>query len=65
MNMTTEQIFAKTKILATLGPATSSTTMIKAMMAVGVDGVRLNFSHGEYSFFEQVFNNINQACVEA
>lgn len=65
MNMTTEQIFAKTKILATLGPATSSTAMIKAMMAVGVDGVRLNFSHGEYSFFEQVFNNINQACVEA
>jgi len=59
------EIFAKTKILATLGPATSSTEMIKALMAVGVDGVRLNFSHGEYSSFESLFNSINQACVEA
>jgi len=65
MDMTMEQLFAKTKILATLGPATSSTAMIKAMMEVGVDGVRLNFSHGDYSFFEQIFNNINQACIEA
>jgi len=64
MNTMTEQFFAKTKILATLGPATSSTGMIKAMMRVGVDGVRLNFSHGDYSFFEEVFHNINTACVE-
>jgi len=65
MNVTTEQIFAKTKILATLGPATSSSAMIKAMMEAGVDGVRLNFSHGDYSSFEQVFHNINQACVDS
>ena len=64
MNIIAAEIFAKTKILATLGPATSSTEKIKAMIAVGVDGVRLNFSHGEYSSFEEVFNNINQACVE-
>jgi len=64
MNILAPEIFAKTKILATLGPATSSTEMIKAMMGVGVDGVRLNFSHGEYSSFEEIFNNINQACVE-
>ena len=65
MNVISEQIFAKTKILATLGPATSSSSMIKALMEAGVDAVRLNFSHGDYSSFEQVFNNINQACIEA
>jgi pyruvate kinase len=36
----------RTKTLATLGPATSSPEMIEALVAAGVDAVRLNFSHG-------------------
>jgi len=36
----------KTKIVATLGPASSSEEMIARMIAAGVDVVRLNFSHG-------------------
>lgn len=59
-----KNIFAKTKILCTLGPATSSKSEIKKLMEVGVDGVRLNFSHGDYKFFENLFLEINQACVE-
>ena len=35
-----------TKIVATLGPASSSSEVIKAMVAAGVDVVRMNFSHG-------------------
>ncbi|BDV44791.1 pyruvate kinase [Geotalea uraniireducens] len=36
----------KTKIIATLGPVSSSPEMIEQLMAAGVDLFRLNFSHG-------------------
>ena len=35
-----------TKIVATLGPASSSPEMLELLIAAGVDVVRLNFSHG-------------------
>lgn len=37
----------KTKIICTLGPATSSETMIRKIMLAGMDVGRLNFSHGK------------------
>lgn len=58
------KVFARTKILATLGPATSEKETIKSLMEAGLDGVRLNFSHGDYSNFEKLFKNIHSACVE-
>jgi pyruvate kinase len=36
----------ETKIVATLGPASSSPEVLEKMMLAGVDVVRLNFSHG-------------------
>jgi pyruvate kinase len=39
---------AKTKIIATLGPASSSETELRKMFACGLDVVRLNFSHGSH-----------------
>ena len=36
----------KTKILATLGPASSSPAMLRKLYHAGLDAVRLNFSHG-------------------
>ncbi len=36
----------RTKIVATLGPATSSPENIAAMITAGVNVVRMNFSHG-------------------
>lgn len=36
----------RTKIVATLGPATSSPESLSALIQAGVDVVRLNFSHG-------------------
>ncbi|NNF59447.1 MAG: pyruvate kinase [Rhodothermaceae bacterium] len=38
----------RTKIVCTLGPATSSREAIRALMAAGMDVARLNFSHGEH-----------------
>lgn len=55
---------AKTKILATIGPATSSVEQIKNLIYAGIDGIRLNFSHGDYKFFEEVYNNLYLACVD-
>ncbi|HEX9255280.1 MAG TPA: pyruvate kinase, partial [Candidatus Angelobacter sp.] len=36
----------KAKILATIGPASRDPRIIEAMLAAGVDGVRINMSHG-------------------
>lgn len=55
---------AKTKILATIGPATSSVEQIKNLIYAGIDGIRLNFSHGDYKFFEEIYNNLYFACVD-
>src|SRR3990167_5384955 len=37
----------KTKIVATLGPASSDPEVLNLMLQAGVDVVRLNFSHGK------------------
>lgn len=44
--MTTSQHPRATKIVATLGPATSTPEMIERLIVAGVNVVRLNFSHG-------------------
>jgi len=38
----------KTKTICTIGPASESEEMLRAMMLAGVDVARLNFSHGTY-----------------
>lgn len=40
--------FKRTKILATLGPATESPEIIEELIRAGVNGFRLNFSHGSH-----------------
>lgn len=40
-------LFRRTKIVATLGPATDRETILEKIIAAGVNVVRLNFSHGE------------------
>ena len=38
----------KTKIVATLGPATSKKEVLRSMINAGVDVFRINFSHADY-----------------
>lgn len=58
-----KRAMTKTKILATLGPATSSVDSIRQLIQFGTDGVRLNLSHGSLNFFEDLFNSIHTACL--
>lgn len=55
--------FKNTKILATLGPASDSREKIIELISAGIDGVRLNFSHGNHDYYDMVFKNVNDACV--
>ena len=38
----------RTKIIATIGPASSSPTIIARLIRAGMDAARLNFSHGDW-----------------
>jgi len=50
----------KTKILVTLGPSTFSKNMIWRLIRVGVDGFRLNFSHGTHEEKEKIIKVIRE-----
>ncbi len=52
----------KTKILATIGPATDSKEKLTELVEAGVSAFRLNFSHGSKEYFEDLFNKINEVC---
>ena len=47
------KLFKRTKILATIGPAVESQEKIEELIFAGVNGCRLNFSHGTYEEHEQ------------
>lgn len=54
----------KTKIIATIGPASSSLSIIKKMIGAGTDGFRLNFSHGDLKVFAEHVKNIRDISVK-
>lgn len=49
-----------TKIIATLGPASSSKAVIKKLVRAGVDIFRLNLSHGDFDSHGLLIRNIRQ-----
>ena len=55
----------RAKIVATLGPATSSYEMVRAIIDAGVDVARFNLSHGDYSVHENNFANVRKAAQDA
>jgi pyruvate kinase len=48
----------KTKILATLGPASDSVEVIEGLIKAGANIFRLNFSHGSHEYHENTLKNI-------
>ena len=52
--------YKKTKILATLGPASNSEEMIEGLVKAGANMFRLNFSHGSHEYHEETLKNIRK-----
>lgn len=55
---------ARTKIVATIGPATRSYDQIRDLIRAGMSVARLNFSHGSHEEHREVVNRIRAAADE-
>ncbi len=54
----------RTRIVATIGPASSSKGMLRSMMGAGMDIVRMNFSHSDYDAFLETLEKIRAVAKE-
>jgi pyruvate kinase len=54
----------RTKILATIGPASNTEEKIHRLLTTGVDAFRLNFSHGTHADHEKVIRMIRSVATE-
>jgi pyruvate kinase len=52
----------KTKIVATIGPASSSLPVLEQMIRAGMNVARLNFSHGEFAAHQRSIETIRAAA---
>jgi pyruvate kinase len=57
-------MFKRTKIIATIGPATSSYADILALIKAGANGIRLNCSHGTLDERDEQIKWIRKASLE-
>jgi pyruvate kinase len=55
----------KTRIVATIGPASESPAVLREMMAAGLDVARLNFSHGDFATHGRVIDSLRAAAAAA
>jgi pyruvate kinase len=65
--MTSKRIslqWRRTKIIATLGPATDDAASIKSMIKEGVNVFRLNMSHGTHEQHRATFNRVRKIAAE-
>ena len=58
------RLFKRTKILATIGPSTNSKEMIEEVIMAGVNGCRLNCSHGSDEERDQQIKWIREAAAK-
>ena len=52
--------FRRTKIVATVGPASAERAMLEALMEAGADVFRLNFSHGSHADMARIVTSIRE-----
>ena len=55
----------RTKIIATIGPATDSVKRINELIKSGVNVFRLNLSHGDHDYHRKVFKTIRSCSKQA
>ncbi|KAJ5988693.1 Pyruvate kinase [Penicillium waksmanii] len=54
--------FRRTSIIGTIGPKTNSVEKINALRTVGLNVVRMNFSHGSYEYHQSVIDHAREAA---
>jgi pyruvate kinase len=59
-----QKVQSKTKVIATLGPASAPKEILEQMIAAGVDVCRINFSHGSYEDHAAVIHTIREINAE-
>ena len=66
MNMNKPSLFPdkQTKIIATIGPATSSLEMLEQLLLAGMNVIRINSSHGGHSEHLEIIQNIRKLDEE-
>ena len=57
-------ILNRTKIIATIGPASSSKKILHEIILSGVDAIRLNFSHGSHKYHKKVIQMVRALSEE-
>ena len=62
--MDNQIIFNRTKIVATVGPASSSKEILEKLVLAGVDVFRLNFSHGTIADHQEVIDKVREINKE-
>src|SRR5215471_3139926 len=55
----------KTRIVATIGPASESPAVLEQMIRAGMNVARLNFSHGDFASHQKVIENVRAASKAA
>jgi pyruvate kinase len=55
----------KAKILATIGPASNDAAVLDAMIAAGLNAVRINMSHGTREQHQEMLDNVRAAAQRA
>lgn len=58
------QKLVKTRIIATVGPASESIDVLRQLVVAGVDIFRLNFAHGSHAWLSELVRRIRQVSTE-
>ena len=56
--------FVKTKIVATIGPSSTTEKILLKMVKAGMSVARLNFSHGDYDHHVKVIEKIRKISAQ-
>ncbi|MBZ0277590.1 MAG: pyruvate kinase, partial [Anaerolineae bacterium] len=54
----------RTKIVATIGPASRSEDTLREMIRAGMDVARINFSHGDHATHQETIERVRRIALE-